>query len=374
MPDNNSFFHDQSEQSRIKAQIVSSYFRAWSMVIKKWNGPMGYIDLFCGPGKYEDDQLSAPLLIINTTLADPILSSKMRFIFNDYDPKNIAVLKESIATTPNSSLLKNRIQFYDKTVGQDFYSRLNIPHNMPVLSFVDPFGYKGLTLNLIDRLIENSGSDCIFFFNYNRINMALSSNTKFDEYLNGLFGVQRTQKLKEQLSTLQPSQREPVVLDALVEALRERKGNYVLPFKFYSTEMLRTSHFIIFVTKHPLACKIMKQIMYTNSAKDCDGVATFSFEDSRNFGDAYQQISLFDRPLDALQTEMVKKYAGKQINVGALCNSVDCDFSNHYVGKNVKSVLKRLELNGQIEVVSGRKQKMRKGELNMPDGAVVRFL
>ena len=24
MPDNNSFFHDQSEQSRIKAQIVSS--------------------------------------------------------------------------------------------------------------------------------------------------------------------------------------------------------------------------------------------------------------------------------------------------------------------------------------------------------------
>lgn len=206
---------------------------------------------------------------------------------------------------------------------------------MPVLSFVDPFGYKGLTLNLIDRLIENSGSDCIFFFNYNRINMALSSNTKFDEYLNGLFGVQRTQKLKEQLSTLQPSQREPVVLDALVEALRERKGNYVLPFKFYSTEMLRTSHFIIFVTKHPLACKIMKQIMYTNSAKDCDGVATFSFEDSRNFGDAYQQISLFDRPLDALQAEMVKKYAGKQINVGALCNIVDCDFSNHYVGKNV---------------------------------------
>lgn len=374
MPDNSSFFHDQSEQSRIKAQIVSSYFRAWSMVIKKWNGPMGYIDLFCGPGKYEDDQLSAPLLIINTTLADPILSSKMHFIFNDYDPKNIATLKKTIETTPNSSMLKNRIRFYDQTVGQDFYSRLDIPCDMPILSFVDPFGYRGLTLNLIDRLIENSGSDCIFFFNYNRINMALSSNTKFDEYLNGLFGEQRTKKLKKQLSNLQPSQREPVVLDALIEALRERKGNYVLPFKFYSTEMLRTSHFIIFVTKHPLACKIMKQIMYTNSAKDCDGVATFSFEDSRNFDSAYQQISLFDSPLNALQTEVMEKYSGKQINVGVLCNSVDCDFSNHFVGKNVKSVLKRLEMEGKIEVVSGRKQKMRNGKLNMPDGAVVKFL
>lgn len=202
MPENNSFFADQTEQSRVKAQIVSSYFRAWSSVIKKWEGPMGYIDLFCGPGKYENDQLSAPLLIINSTLADPVLTSKMNFIFNDNDSQNIALLKESIAKTPNASLLKGKIQFYDQTVGQDFYTRLNIPRNMPILSFVDPFGYKGLSLNLIDRLIANSGSDCIFFFNYNRINMALSSNTKFDEYLNGLFGTQRTQELKKQLSML----------------------------------------------------------------------------------------------------------------------------------------------------------------------------
>lgn len=138
--------------------------------------------------------------------------------------------------------------------------------------------------------------------------------------------------------------------------------------------MLRTSHFIIFVTKHPVACKIMKQIMYTNSAKDCDEVATFSFEDSRNFGDGFQQISLFDRPLDTLQSELQKKYKGTQINVGSLCNSIDCDFSNHYVGKNVKTVLKRLEMSGHLVVLSGRKQKMRKGELNMPDGAVVKFL
>lgn len=163
MPDNNTFFTDQTEQSRVKAQIVSSYFRAWSSVIKKWDGPMGYIDLFCGPGKYENNQPSAPLLIINSTLTDPLLTSKMHFIFNDYDPQNIAVLKESIANTPNASLLKGRLQFYDQTVGQDFYTRLNIPRNMPILSFVDPFGYKGLSLNLIDRLIANSGSDCIFF-------------------------------------------------------------------------------------------------------------------------------------------------------------------------------------------------------------------
>lgn len=79
--------------------------------------------------------------------------------------------------------------------------------------------------------------------------MALSSNTKFDDHLAGIFGTERTSLLKAQLAPLSPTQREPVVIDALIDALLEDKSNYVLPFKFYSTEMLRTSHFIVFVTK-----------------------------------------------------------------------------------------------------------------------------
>ena len=109
MADNSSFFLEQTEQSKVKAHIVSSYFRAWSYVIKKWNGPMGYVDLFCGPGKYENDQPSAPLLIINSTLADPVLASKMHFIFNDNDSNNIAALQENIASIPGANSIKNQI-------------------------------------------------------------------------------------------------------------------------------------------------------------------------------------------------------------------------------------------------------------------------
>ena len=52
MPSNDVFFEAQTEQSAVKAHIVSSYFSAWSRVIQKWDGYMAYIDLFCGPGKY----------------------------------------------------------------------------------------------------------------------------------------------------------------------------------------------------------------------------------------------------------------------------------------------------------------------------------
>lgn len=373
MPSNDAFFANQSEQSAVKAHIVSSYFSAWARVIQKWNTPMAYFDLFCGPGKYENDKPSAPLLIVQKTLADPALLSRMNFVFNDKDPNNIAMLKQAIAQIDENSKLKGRIQYYNETVERDFYNRLKIPANMPVLSFVDPFGYKGLTMNLINRLINNSGSDCIFFFNYNRINMALSSNTKFDEHLKCLFGDTRTTELKKQLAHQPPERREPIVLNSLIDALRENKSNYVLPFKFYSTEMLRTSHFIIFVTKHPVACKIMKQIMYSNSAKDSDDVATFSFEDSRNFGAGFEQLTIFDRPIQSLKDDIVREYAGKTISVGMVCNKIDCDFSSHFVSKNVKDVLKQLEIEGKISVIEGRKQKYRSGKLNMPDGAVIHF-
>lgn len=373
MPDNVRFFADQTEQSAVKAHIVSSYFTAWSRVIQKWNTSMAYIDLFCGPGKYGDDHLSAPLLIIQSTLSNPSLINKMNFIFNDCDADNIASLKRSIAQMDVAGTLIPRIQYHSETIESNFHNRLKISRNVPVLSFVDPFGYKGLTLNLISHLISNSGSDCIFFFNYNRINMALSSNTKFDEHLKSLFGETRTDTLKKQLANLSPEQREPIVLNALIEALREGKSNYVLPFKFYGTEMARTSHFIIFVTKHPTACKIMKQIMYSNSAKDVDGVATFSFKDSRNFGDKLEQLTIFDCPIQTLKDSLIEKYHRQDVSVATICEAIDCDFSNYFVGKNVKDALKQLENDGMIDVISGRTQKYRKGQLTMPDKAIIRF-
>ncbi len=366
------FFSDQTEQSAIKAHIVSSYFTAWARVIKKWNCKMAYIDLFCGPGRYDDNKPSAPLQIIQSTLSDPTLIRKMIFLFNDYDPANIKSLRQEIAALDTRRQL-SRVQYYTETIDIDTHSRLVIPKNVPVLSFVDPFGYKGLTRDLINKLISNSGSDCIFFFNYNRINMALSSNTKFDEHLIGIFGEERTKQLKAQLATLSPVQREPVVMNALIEALIEEKGNYVLPFKFYSAEMLRTSHFIVFVTKNPVACKIMKQIMHSNSAKDSDGVATFSFEDSRNFGDGNLQLSLFDGPIKALESAMISKYSGQTVTVQQLCDDVDYDFKNHFVGKNVTDILKRMEVEGKISVVAGRKIKVRGGVPTMPMNAIIQF-
>lgn len=374
MPDNTEFFSEQSEQSAVKAHIVSSYFTAWSRVVKhSWKDKLCYIDLFCGPGKYNNGAHSAPLLVIESTLSDPELSKRMLFAFNDEDSNNVSSLMSAVAELDTDDKLKGRIEYHSYTVERGFEASLKIPLNYPVLSFVDPFGYKGLTINLIEKLISNNGSDCIFFFNYNRINMALSSNTKFDEHLNGIFGVEGTAKLKSDLKNLSPVNREPLVLKRLTEALTENRANYVLPFKFYGAQQKRTSHYIIFVTKHPTACKIMKQIMYSNSAKDSDGIASFSFEDSNNFDHGAEQMRLFNPKMEQLKIELIQKYSGKIVMVKDICDNYDMSFLNYFVDRNVKEALRRLEMEGKVHVLTGRKQKMRNGVLNMPDAALIQF-
>lgn len=371
MPENEVFFAEQSEQSSVKAKIVVDYFTAWSRVVKKhWPGDLGYIDLFCGPGEYRDHTPSAPVQIIRNVLSDEGLSKRMLFAFNDKDENNIRHLRQVVNEIDKNHQLSGRIQFLNETVESGFDNRINISNNIPVLSFVDPFGYKGLTLNLISKLIANNGSDCIFFFNYNRINMALS-NTLFDDHLRKLFGDKRTDELKTRLAPLSTKDREPVVLSGLVEALHDGKNNYVLPFKFYGTEQSRTSHFIIFVTKHPTACRIMKQIMYTNSAKDADGVATFSLEDQKNFG-MMKQLSMFDNKLQDLSKGLYEKYKGKKVLVGDICKDIQCDFTNFYVEQNVKDALVILENERKLEVFE-RKIKIRAGKVCMPNTAYVLF-
>ena len=371
----NDFFSMPSEQSLIKADIVSSYFGAWANVIKsKWSHsiPIGYLDLFCGPGIYQDGTESVPIRLIRTILSDKELSSRMILAFNDEDPQNIESLRSAIESIDTNKTLAGKIQYSISTVGDEFYKRIQADCSIPIFSFVDPFGYKGLTRTLIQTLIQNNGSDCIFFFNYSRINMALSSNTKFDSYLAGIFGEERTAELKKKLEPLSAEDREPVVIDALIDALKETRAKSVLPFKFYRTDMHRTSHYIIFVSKNLLACRIMKNVMYNVSAKDSDGIASFEYHDQANFGDDYQQMGFFDTPFQILCNELLTNNSGKTVRVKDLCERYENSYTNRFVSKNVKDALNKLEDQERL-TVTGRKKMFVRGKKTMPDAALVTF-
>lgn len=60
-----NFFKNQREDSRIKMRIVTNYFAAWANIVGSSppNRPLAYLDLFAGPGSYDDGNLSTSVLI-----------------------------------------------------------------------------------------------------------------------------------------------------------------------------------------------------------------------------------------------------------------------------------------------------------------------
>jgi three-Cys-motif partner protein len=135
-----------------------------------------------------------------------------------------------------------------------FFSDSNL---VPSFSFIDPFGYRGLSLKIIKGVIKDWGCDCVFFFNYNRINAGIS-NQVVSGHIEALFGKERADQLRSRLPGLTPQLREALILEELAAEIKSLGGTYVLPFTFKNSSATRTTHKLVFVSKSFKVYSIMK--------------------------------------------------------------------------------------------------------------------
>jgi three-Cys-motif partner protein len=372
-----NFFEEVKEQSLIKATIVSKYFWAWAKVIiatqkrypHKSSNKIAYIDLFAGPGRYKDGQISTPLRILKRAIEVPDIRNRLVTLFNDKDDEHIKSLEKEIHELPNIQSLKYKPKVYNEEIGEEIVKMFEKMRLIPTLFFVDPWGYKGLSLRLVNSVLKDWGCDCIFFFNYNRINMGLS-NPSVAEHMNALFGEERADILRTKLSSLSSYERELAIIEEICQALQEMGGKYVLPFRFKDENGVRTSHHLIFVSKHVRGYEIMKEIMAKESSDNSQGVPTFEYNPVNS--EKFPLLFELDRPLDDLGGMLLKEFSGKALKMKEI-------FENHHIGKryikkNYKVILKKLESENKITCnPSASERPKRKGEVTFSDKVLVTF-
>ena len=169
------------------------------------------------------------------------------------------------------------------------------------------------------------------------------SNPNVKEHMNDLFGEERANDLRNRLQGLEPEEREYEILEAIAESLSDLGGEYVLPFTFKRESGQRTSHHLIFVSKHPLGYKIMKNIMAGYSSETSQGVPSFEYSPATE-----RQPLLFElsRSLDELCDMLLSDFSGQSLSMKDI-------FDQHNVGKpfiesNYKDALRLLEMEGKI--------------------------
>lgn len=310
-----------------------------------------------------DGTKSTPLLILERAISDMRMRHMLVTVFNDGRPAHADSLEAAINALPGIETLKHVPKIHSTTVGPDTVAAFGKPL-VPTFAFIDPYGYKGLSLGLVNAVIKNWACECLFFFNYNRINPGIN-NPAVAKHMEGLFGPARLAALRVAVQGHSPGKREEMVIASLTEALKELGGKFVVSFRFKMPDADRTSHYLIFVSKNFLGYEIMRDVM-AKVGYAVDGVPSFEYNTNP---------SLFlpdGRSIEALAEALTIDLAGTMMTVEKV-------FKRHspnklYVMPNYRKALLRLEAAGRVTVVPAASDRRQyKGEPSLRADVLVTF-
>jgi len=362
------FFKALREGSRTKQKIVSDYFVYYNRVTAQRNEKVGYADLFAGPGLYFTDQgqshKSIPVLVSEAAIREPLFRQKVHLWFNEGDPEHYKRLRESIGSLPALETLRYQPTISNKIINSgwpDILKKLPVP----TLVFLDPCGYKGLSLRLVASVLEGFGNDCIFFFNYSRINMKLDleiMNRSIDEF----FEQERAKALRAAIQGRNPDEREEIILAAVESAITQARG-IPLFFKFRS-KVNRTSHHLVFASKNRGAANKMKRILNSASSTVVDGVGSGEHDPRA------RQVpgSLFDG-LYEVEDRLLSAFGGRRIQFRDLLQE---EQRTRFTESSYRDALLNLEAEGRVAIdppAQNRRYQSGREKRTLPKESYIQF-
>ena len=353
-----NFFEKQTLSSKVKANIVSEYFPKYCSIIIKKHVPekIGYLDLFSGPGMYEDGNPSTPILIARNCMKDEDLKNRVWMVFNDkcYSEQ----LKENFNKEFPEGTFKYKPHFGHSTVGEsqeinDFIVKNTCKgrfNEQPSVLFIDPWGYKGIETNVLSQFLSYWGNELFIFINAKRINPALE-NDKFEEPMRCLFPNSYDKVKVEIRNKRTVSERLQFIIDNLgkeYEALLKSRVYYTA-FKFQEEDIETTSHFILHLSKNKRGFDLVKQIYndFANVGTIFDGVNTYTFDVKKITNPVEELFDTNSENIDALKNMLLEEYKGRTITSYDLFeeHQQNCLYSrSHYV-----KALRRLVEEGAVE-------------------------
>ncbi len=341
MPTAEDFFRIPAGRSLAKSEIVSKYFDAWAKIVGSHADDIAYVDLFCGPGTYADGSESTPILVLKKAAQHRRVRTQLRSFFNDVDVRCADALRRNIDKLPQRRLLNHDPEISSEPVVDGTLDRYRQRlGDTPALLFLDPWGYKGLSVEEIERFIGTWGSECLFFFNYRRVNAALSYE-KFAGPVAALFGEEAAQNLTQDLVGLAPDDRKTLILETLRDSLTQTYGEYVSRFRLAGSNP-GSDYYLVHVTKSPKGCKVVRDVMAkASSSRDASGVPSFEYNPEA-------QLNLFrlGESLEDLEQSIMDGFEGKSLTVQEVFE-LDSHRGNHRI-RDYQEAVRRLESDGWV--------------------------
>ena len=363
MDNTDSTVWDICPHTQAKHQILEEYLKRWFPILGSTFEKVVYLDGFAGPGVYSNSEEGSPVISIKTALEHNHLKQfkKIVFWFIEKDSERAANLEQVLKSRFSESLPDN---FQYRIEKSEFAPRLEKALDgiekegaklAPTFAFLDPFGFSGMPMSLIARILGYQRCEVLITFMSSfviRFNDEMRENA-----LDELFGSKDWREIRK---INNPDEKRRFVIDFYVKQLRKSAGA-----RFYKTfEMIGSNnqivYHLVFATKNISGLKAMKEAMMK-----VDRRGTFRFSDRTD----PEQTFLLDYSNDKNWSEHASRYvhaefAGKTASVNKIEEFVLT--RTPFVFR--KLILQQLEKADKIVRVEGRKRIR-----TFPDNCVVEF-
>ncbi|MCH7989021.1 MAG: three-Cys-motif partner protein TcmP [Planctomycetes bacterium] len=261
-----------------KHAILRGYLEAWFPILSRQSailqrqfnmsskGEILFIDAFAGPGEYENGEPGSPIIALRTASQHEVqFPFPIRLLFIEKNKARFANLqkvieKEQIHGEKSQSIILNDPKCGDcDDILNDLmnhYEKRAIKFG-PCLAFMDKFGFSGVSMKLISRIMKNSECEIFTLLEYQGMNRFIQDESKADA-LTRAFGGDEWRDAQN----LPETEQRRFLIKKYIEAIKAR-GNtkYVCHFTMFDQDG-RVLYWLIFCTNSLRGLEEMKKAMW----------------------------------------------------------------------------------------------------------------
>ena len=209
----------------------------------------------------------------------------------------------------------------------------------PSFWFIDPFGFTGMSFDIVRRLMALRRSEVFVTLMLRDIGRFLSHGD-LEEAFDRLFGTSEWRRIVSSNKTAQAKEQE--LRDLYVAQLRAL-GSKVTLFRVSMDEKLQTLYYMVHATNNPKGRRLMKDVMHGQGA---NGV--FAYLGPQDKIARLQGTLIPSDPIPTLKTELPAKFAARTLSFEDLRN--ECCDDDELRDPEYRAALKELRDDGKIQV------------------------
>ena len=261
--------------TQAKHAILRRYLEAWFPILDKYHGRIMYFDGFAGPGQYKGGEPGSPIIALDVAANHRRrMRGEVIFRFVEADEKRFDHLQRLVAELDlpqNFRVYPQHAEFHEVLGNALAHLEQTGSALVPTFAFIDPFGFSGVPMGLIHRLLSHQSTEAFITFQVSFINRFLEHpDPTISAYMIDLFGTD------EVLNVAVGGRNRVDKLRCLYQSQLQQIAHYVRFFSMYN-ERDQPIYDLFFAGNNDLGHYRMKYAMWK-----VDEAGQFRFSDATN--------------------------------------------------------------------------------------------